>query len=145
MDVRVTPQDVRDYLVDSPENNHLLDGIEFTDKRIELCKKAALSDYNVIPPRSNITEETFLSFGLMLDGICYHLFKGQLALAARNQMSYTDGGLNIPIEERFTYYQYLMDFYRQQFQQKATELKKEINMESMWGSISSDYVNLPNW
>jgi hypothetical protein len=60
-------------------------------------------------------------------------------------MSYTDGGLTIPIEERYQYYEQLMGFYGQEFQRKAKELKIHMNMENGWNMVHSDYATFPNW
>lgn len=141
----LTPQQVRDYLADSRENNHLLDDVEFTDARINLAMDLALSDFNAMPPKSTFNLGGFPYKATLLDGTCYHLYRGQMALAARNTMSYSDGGLDIPIEERFPYYQQMMQFYQQQFQQSAKAEKIQLNLESGWDSVRSDYSTFPVW
>lgn len=141
----ITAEEVRAYLSDSPEDNHLLDGVEFSDARIELAAKMAVSDFNAMPPLSSHPVETFPYVSILLDGILHHLFKGQSALSARNTMSYSDGGLQIPIEERFQYYEALSEMYGKYFISKARDLKSHLNMESTWGHISSDYSTFPIW
>ena len=42
----ITADEVRSYISDSIDDNHLLDGVEFPDSRIELAAKMALSDFN---------------------------------------------------------------------------------------------------
>lgn len=141
----LTPQDVRDYLADSKENNHLLDDIEFTDARINLAMKFALSDFNAMPPKSVFDFVGFPYMTTLLDGTCYHLFRGQMALAARNTMSYSDGGLDIPIEERFPYYTQMVQFYGEAFKTAAKAEKIQLNLESGWDSVRSDYSTFPVW
>lgn len=141
----LTPEEVRTYLSDSVQDNHLLDSIEFSDNRILLAMKMAISDYNTMSPATMFQGRDFPSLSVLLDGTCYNLFKGQVALSARNQMSYTDGGLTIPIEERYQYYEQLMGFYGQEFQRKAKELKIHMNMENGWNMVHSDYATFPNW
>jgi hypothetical protein len=141
----LTTQDVRDYLADSKENNHLLDDIEFTDSRINLAMKMALSEFNAIPPKSTFQLVDFPYMATLLDGTCYHIYRGQMALAARNTMSYSDGGLDIPIEERFPYYAQMMQFYGDSFKASAKAEKIQLNMESGWDSVSSDYATFPVW
>jgi hypothetical protein len=141
----LTTQMVRDYLADNPENNHLLDDVEFHDARVELAKTFALSEYNAMPPRSNFVEDGFPYLTTLLDGTIYHLFRGQMALAARNTMSYSDGGLDIPIEERFPYYAQMIGIYREAFLAAAKQEKIQMNLESGWEHVRSDYSTFPAW
>ena len=141
----ITSDEVRSYISDSLNDNHLLDGLEFPDSRIELAAKMALSDFNTMPPMTRYDVETFEHVSILLDGILHHLFKGQMALSARNTMSYSDGGLQIPIEERFQYYEALADIYGKYFMTKSRDLKTHLNMEAAWCHISSDYSTFPVW
>ena len=141
----ITADEVRSYISDSIDDNHLLDGMEFPDSRIELAAKMALSDFNAMPPMTSYDLDTFQYLSILLDGILHNLFKGQMALSARNTMSYSDGGLQIPIEERFQYYEALADLYGKYFVSKARDLKTHLNMESTWGHIASDYSTFPIW
>jgi len=141
----LTTQMVRDYLADSKENNHLLDDIEFSDARIRLAIELALSDFNAMPPKSVFQALDFPYMATLLDGTCYHIFRGQMALAARNTMSYSDGGIDIPIEERFPYYTQMMQMFGEQFKASAAREKIQLNLESGWDSVSSDYSTFPAW
>ena len=60
-------------------------------------------------------------------------------------MSYSDGGLNIPIEERVQLYQSLAAQYGQQYSDLSKQWKIQANMESGWGGVSSDYATFPLW
>ena len=143
--MHISPEEVRAYLSDSLQDNHLLDSFEFSDGRITLAAKLTVSDFNEMPPISHDDVETFEHLGILLDGICHHLFRGQMALSARNTMNYSDGGLQIPIEERYQYYAQMADMFRQSFTSKARDLKTHLNMESAWGHIASDYSTFPIW
>lgn len=141
----LTNQQIRDYIADSPENNHLIDGLEFTDARIDIAKMLAVDSYNTVPPVRLTTTESAISNTLMLYGVLWHLYSGQMALAARNQMSYSDGGLTIPIEERYQFYVQMAQMYEQQFKQMAKESKISLNMEKAWGNVPTDYSTFPIW
>lgn len=141
----LTPEQVRAFIGDSVENNHLLDDVEFTDARITLAMDMALDSYNNMPPMTSDTIATLRSKAILLYGTLYHLFNGQTALAARNQMSYSDGGLTIPIEERFQFYDQIARTYQGMFAQAAKEHKIARNMEAGWGHQSSDYITFPIW
>lgn len=141
----LTPKDVRSFLADSTGNNHLLDDVEFDDPRIWLAMRMAISEYNELPPVSRVTAEIFPGLSTLMYGTCYHLFAGQTALAARNQMSYSDGGLNVPVEERYGLYQQLSQYYNSLWTQSAKLTKAARNMESAYEFVYSDYSGFPNW
>lgn len=141
----LTPQNVRDFLMDSKDNNHLLDDIECTDARIRLAMDLAMSDFNAIPPKSTFGQVDFPYKATLLYGTCWQLFIGLMALAARNTMSYSDGGLDIPIEERFPYYSQMAQMFQGMYQQAAKAEKIQLNLESGWESLSSDYSTFPAW
>lgn len=141
----VTPMDIRSFLADTIGNNHLLDDVEFDDARIWLAIRMAISEYNELPPVSRVTAEIFPGLSTLIYGTCYHLFSGQSALAARNQMSYSDGGLNVPIEERYGMYQQLSQYYGSLWSQAAKLTKAHRNIESGWEFVFSDYSTFPNW
>lgn len=143
----VSPDDVREYIADYAENNHLLDGVEFSDTRITLATELALSEFNMIPPVGAITAETFYANGkiILMCGILWKLFAGQAAMLARNHMSYSDGGISIPVEERMELYLRLADYYQAQFTNSATSLKRQLNLEAGFGEVRSDEASFPLW
>lgn len=142
----LTVQQVRDYLGDNPENNHLLDGVEFPDSAIELAMMLSVDSYNTIPPVAMKATKESLSETLFLYGVLWHIYNGRaVAISARNQMSYSDGGLTIPIEERYQFYIQMAQMYEQQFKQMAKEAKISKNMENAWGGVPTDYASFPIW
>lgn len=141
----ISPDYVRTYIRDAIPYNRLLDELEFTDERIAQAKELALDFYNVMSPVTGYTEDQFPSKALLLLGTLWHLFNGEAAMAARNEMSYQDGGLTIPIEERFQYYTALATAYQTQFNQAAQQLKIHQNLESAWGEVRSDWSYFPSF
>ena len=141
----ISPDYVRTYIRDAIPYNRLLDELEFTDERIAQAKELALDFYNVMSPMTGYTEDQFPSKALLLLGTLWHLFNGEAAMAARNEMSYQDGGLTIPIEERFQYYTALATAYQTQFNQAAPQLKIYQNLESAWGEVRSDWSYFPSF
>ncbi len=141
----LTPVEVRAYISDDSISNHLIDGVEFTDARINLAKKLALGTLNTTPPFSSYTEESLNHPTMLLQGVLWHLYQGQVALAARNQMSYSDGGLTIPIEERYQYYIQLAQQFEQDFKTTLKNFKIAKNLASGWGEVQTDYSTFPVW
>ena len=138
-------EEVQTIIQDIAEKNHLLDGTEFPEVMIELARSLAISEYNLIPPLSSDDINTFPSKALLMSGTLYKLFAGQAALLFRNHMSYSDGNLVIPIEERGQFYQSLAAMYQADFTNGAKQLKIHLNMESGWGMVQSDYSSFPAW
>lgn len=141
----LTPEEVREHISDKVESNHLLDGEEFSNTRIDLAMTLAIDRFNMIPPISSANIYMFPSKQILLYGTLALLFEGQSALLARNTMSYSDGGITIPVEERMALYQSLAAMYGQAFQESARGLKIQRNIEDGWGGVSSDYANFPTW
>lgn len=142
----LTAQEIREYLQDYPEQNLLLDKSEFSDTFIELCMDLATSEYNQIPPIAiKAILSNFPNKGLLLYGTCYFMFQGRAALAARNNLTYSDGGLQIPVEEKFELYSQLAANFGQLFREATQRYKASANMEAGWGHVFSDERNFPLW
>lgn len=145
MAVDISPERIRAYISDSIDANLLLDRVQFTDARIEEAKMATMSFINITPPLTSY-DWTGLPDAvdiISLYGTLFNLFLGESALAARNQMSYSDGGLTIPIEERFQYWVELSSRYEAMFKSMLKDWKIAVNMESGWGEVRSDFARFP--
>lgn len=141
----LTADQVREYISDYPEANLLLDKEEFSNTFIELCMDLAVSEYNALSPRTNNTLGNMPSKSVALLGTLWQMFLGRSALMARNHLSYSDGGLQIPIEEKYELYKNLADNFKAQFTETASRLKVAINMEAGWGEVRSDESTFPIW
>jgi len=141
----LTPQEVREYTSDYAVNNYLIEGEEMTDTYISLCMTLAADSFNTIPPIGNVGLQNFPSKAVLLYGTLWHAYQGKALLLARNTMQYSDGGLQIPIEERAELYSQLAANFERQFSESATKLKIQLNMESGWGEVRSDLSIMPIW
>lgn len=142
-DPSLSAAEVREFLMDTPEVNLLLDKEEFSDSYLSLCISLAVSSYNSITPSSSFTVESFPNKAILLYGSLHHVFEGRTAVAARNSMSYSDGGVSVPIEEKFEMYERLAGTYLAKFQQMSQSLKIQHNLESGWGHVSGDSAAFP--
>lgn len=138
-------EEVKEFISDNPESNLLLDEDEFSYTFIMLCMDLAADSYNSLSPMTRFNVGNFPSKSLLLLGTLYHMFSGAMAKMARNQLSYTDGGLQIPVEEKYELYKNLADTYGLQFNTNASRLKTSMNMEAGWGEIRSDEATFPLW
>lgn len=139
----ITPDYVRLFIRDNIEYNKLLDELQFDDERISQAIDLAIDKFNLMTPFSNYIESTFPNRSLLLLGTLEQLFLGEAAAAARNELTYSDGGLTVPLEERFQYYTALAQTYGQQFQQMGQQLKIQLNMEEGYSMVQSDFAWLP--
>lgn len=140
---KLSEEEVREFIQDYPEGNLLLDKEEFSPTFINLSMSFAVEEYNAISPRTGYTLESFPSKSVLMTGTLWKMYSGKAAQMARNQLSYTDGGLQIPIEEKYELYMNLANNYMTQFMASATKLKISINMESGWGEVRSDESLFP--
>lgn len=141
----LSPEYVRAYLQDAAANNYLLEGVQFEDSQIFEAQNLAIDFFNVTTPISNYDQTNFPNKSLLLFGTLWHLYVGAAARAARNTMSYSDAGLQIPIEERYEMYTNMANEYRSVFLQSSKDFKVQMNVESGWGWIPSDYARMPGW
>jgi hypothetical protein len=141
----LTILEVREYVSDYAPNNYLIEGEEFTETYIQLCMDLAVDEFNGLSPLTHYQLSGFPSKAVLLQGTLWKMYDGKAALLARNTMSYADGGLQIPLEERSELYSSLAARFGQQFKDSGIKLKTNLNMEAGWGHVSSDYKNFPLW
>jgi hypothetical protein len=142
---KLTVDEVREYLSDYVANNRLLDGEEFSDTFISICMSLAVDEYNMVPPFSSSTVVNFPSKSILMNGTLYKMFEGKAALYGRNTLTYSDGGLQIPVEEKCDMYRQLSSDFQNIFLGQVKPLKIHLNMESGWGTFSSDEAMFPIW
>ncbi len=141
----ITPDFVRTFIRDTVEYNKLLDDIQFTDERIVQARQLSISMFNLMTPISNYELSTFPNQTLLLLGALHFLFLGEAAAAARNELTYQDGGLTVTLEERYQYYMQLAGSFKESFSSAAQAYKIQLNLESGYGEVRSDYAYLPTW
>lgn len=155
MAVVLPPDKIRLYIKDRVDVNYLLENeVQFSDDRINNAMELALDQINIIPPITNYVSLDNLPQAtryLLVLGTLKNLFYGEAGLAARNQFSYSDGGLTVPLEERFQYWLTLSQQMGSEFQSAVKQWKIAANMDgslngnSSWGEVRSDFSNFPHW
>jgi len=141
----LTSQEIREFVVDTIGGNYLLDGEELSDTQINIAMALTVDDWNNTAPTSADTISQFPYKNVLMMGTLYRCFMGQAALRARNTFAFSDGGISIPLEERFALYQTLAAMYQAEYQSSMTKIKIRINMDEGWGNIGSDYARFPLW
>jgi len=141
----LTVDEVREFISDYAPNNYLIDGEEMSNTYISICIGLGVDVFNMMTPVSSHTPASFPSKSILLWATLWQMYEGKAALLARNTMNYTDGGLQIPIEERYELYKNLAAGYNANFDRQARALKIQTNMESGWGGVSGDSSYFPVW
>jgi hypothetical protein len=141
----LTLDEVREFASDYAPNNYLIEGEEFSNTYVSMCISLAIDSFNTMTPVSSWNQNNFPSKSIMLWGTLWHMFEGKSVLLARNTMNYSDGGLQIPIEERSELYKNLSAGFHQNFDSAARALKIQQNMDSGWGGLSGDSAYFPIW
>lgn len=142
---KLTIDEVREYISDYAQNNQLIDGEEFSDTFIALCMTLAVDEFNTIPPFTSYLLSSMPSKTILLKGTLWQMFDGKATLYARNTLSYSDGGLQIPIEEKAELYKGLASNFQASFRDQVRAMKTYLNMESGWGEVRSDMASFPIW
>lgn len=145
MAAALTPDQVRAFIQDDPGSNFLLEKEEFSTTRIQLIIDMTVNSFNAMTPVTYYTLDNFPNPLVLLYGVLQNLYLGQSALSARNTMGYSDGGISLPIEERFEMYNRLASQYGSLYADLGRQMKIQANLESGWGSVGSDYGNMPVW
>lgn len=104
-----------------------------------------VDDWNLTAPTAADTVQNFPYKSILTFGTLARCFAGQAALRARNTFQFNDGGISVPLEERFQLYQALAGIYDAEYQRSMSKAKIRINLETGWDSLSSDYANFPIW
>jgi hypothetical protein len=141
----LTPQEVREFISDKADKNYLLDGEEVSNTMINLCMDLAVSEFNTTAPTSSYDVTGFPYKALLLSGTLWKIYSGLSALVARNNFSYSDGGVQVPLEERYQMYSLLASTYLADFNSSMSKIKIGQNMNDGWGGVSSDYSRMPIW
>lgn len=141
----LTTDEVRRLVADTVDNNYLIDGEELTDPQIRLAMELTISDWNSTPPTDQISLVNFPYKHILMSGVLYRCYSGLVALFSRNTFNFSDGGIQIPLEERAQLYQSLVSMYQADYQASMTKVKISQNIDQAWDALSSDYGRFPLW
>lgn len=134
-------QQVRTYLRDYPELNRLIAGEESSNRQIVWAIMDALDDFNSTPPFTGFSLANFPSKSLLLRATVIGLLESIGLLQTRNQLSFSDGGIQVGINDKTPYIQAWLQLLSNKYEEKKMKLKVAYNIESGWdGGIFSEYL-----
>lgn len=142
-DIRIEEfiNNVRLFLRDYRELNRLIDGVEHSNRQIVWAIMDCLDDFNTTPPFTQYTLFNFPSRSLLLRGVACSLLESLGILQTRNHLNFSDGGLQVGINDKTEYIQRWLQLLKNQYEEKKMKMKIAINIEQAWGGGShSEYL-----
>ena len=136
-------QKVRDFMRDESSFNALLDGRETSSTLIEFSAELALDDWNSTPPLiGRFTLSSHPAPSMLLLATVIWVLKSAGILQSRNQLDYAAGGVTVASSNKTPLYQSWINAFMQEYEAKKLNIKKAINAEAAYGSVSSEYVQI---
>lgn len=128
---------IRLFMRDFPELNRLVEGEESSDRMIAWALIDAIEEFNGTPPLiGNYTFNDLITNGqasLLRKGTVYNLLMSVGLLQTRNQLSFSDGGLNVQVSDKTPLLQSWMQMLRRQWEQGMQRVKMAWNIENLLG------------
>jgi hypothetical protein len=143
--VIVSADQIRRFMRDYPQNNILLDTVEFSQDDINQGVEMVTSNYNAITPQTNLIPQTWpthLQYVLLL-GVTAYLLKSEAIKQIRNQATYQDGDIApIGVDDKGPIYLQLANTLKAEWDELVKGIKIQNNLESAYGGFSSGYRNV---
>lgn len=99
-------QRFRNRILDTDALLNVLEGrLEFTPKQIEGFITEAFYDINEAEPQTYYLLEQFPKTSLLLQGALIFMLRARGLLHLRNQVSYSDAGFSVNLDDKSGYYQ----------------------------------------
>lgn len=137
---------IRSFLRDYPELNRLIKGVENSNRQIVWAIVDCLDDFNTTPPFTRFTLDNFPSKSLLIRGTVITLLESVGLLQTRNQLSFSDGGIQVGVSDKTPYLQSWIQLFRNQYEEKKQRLKVAYNIELGWGGgLHSEYRFVNNF
>ncbi len=133
-------QVVRDFTRDHPELNRLIAGQESNDRLIAWAVLDAISLFNGTPHFTNLSLEDLLSrnqHSLMLRLTTITLLESVGLLQTRNHINYSNGGLNVGVNDKTPLILQWLQYFRATTMQMMERTKVALNIEGILGSSNS--------
>lgn len=127
---------VRGYMRDFPEINRLLRGEESTDRQIAWAVLDMLSDFNGTPPITAMSLSYLLQrqqHALLLRMTVIALLESVGLMQTRNHLNYSDGGINVGVNDKTPLIMQWLNFYKSTTEQMKQRVKVAMNIESILG------------
>jgi len=137
---------VRMFMRDHSELNRLIAGEESSNRQIMWAVFDALDEFNTDPPFTRFGLADFPSRHLLIRGTVISLLTSIGLLQTRNHLQFSDGGIQVGINDKTPYLQAWINLLRSEYDAKKLRLKTAYNIENGWGGgINSEYRFVNNF
>lgn len=138
---------VRTFMRDYPELNRLIAGAESSNRQIAWAVLDTLDDFNSEPPYiGDFGLDNFPSMSLLIRGTVCSLLESIGLLQTRNHISFSDGGIQVGINDKTPFIQSWLQMFRNSYEDKKRKFKTARNIENAWGgSVSSELRVVQNF
>ena len=132
-------QVVREYLRDHAELNRLVAGQETNNRMIAWAILDALSLFNGTPHLTNYSLEELLAMNqhyLLVRLATISVLESVGLLQTRNHINYSDGGLNVGVNDKTPLIMNWLQYFQASALQKLQQVKVALNISSILGPDS---------
>ena len=136
---------MRLWMRDYPQLNRLIRGVEHSNRLIAWAVLDFLSDFNMSPPPlGQYTIEQILDLGyssLARRGTAIALIESVGLLQTRNQLNFSDGGINVGISDKTPQLMNWLNMFQSKYEQDKTKVKISLNIQGILGEqgVHSEY------
>lgn len=134
--MRAFVQMVRLYLRDFEELNRLVAGEESTDRMIAWAVLDAISNFNGTPHFTSVSLDELLNLNqqhLILRMTVEALIESVGLLQTRNHINYSDGGINVGVNDKTPLLMNWLQYFRSYTEQLKQRVKVAINIQGILG------------
>lgn len=127
---------VRLYTRDFPELNRLVAGEESSDRQIAWAVLDALADFNGTPHLTNLSLDDLLQrnqHALLMRMTVIALIESVGLLQTRNHINYSNGGLNVGVNDKTPMLMNWLQYYKASTEQMKQRVKIALNIEGILG------------
>lgn len=128
---------MRLWMRDYPQLNRLISGVEHSNRLIAWGVLDFLSDFNMSPPPlGQYTIEQLLDLGyssLARRGTAIALIESVGLLQTRNQLNFSDGGINVGISDKTPQLMQWLNTFQSKYEQDKTKIKISLNIQGIMG------------
>lgn len=128
---------MRDY----PHLNRLISGVEHSNRLIAWAAMDFVSDFSQTPPHlGNYSLEQILDLGytrLARTGTAIALFESAGILQTRNNLTFSDGGINVSVSDKAPLLMSWMDRLSAKYENDKQRIKIAMNIQQLFGTAGA--------
>lgn len=138
----VTNEKIRQFIMDKPELNTLVDGVRFPDKLIDDTAIMVVDYYNSVPPPLSdmYTIENFPYAYVLLMGTVGMLLRGAAVGEASNNLSYSAAGVQVNDRDKAQIFTSAGTEMWNEAKQMIKDIKIGRNIAGAYGTKFSEYI-----